>query len=40
MWKIKVDEPAHHNAGPDNAIDAISAEEEERILFGRKDERT
>lgn len=40
MWKIKVDEPTHHNAGPDNAIDALSAEEEERILFGRKDERT
>ncbi|QZD87262.1 CpaF family protein [Qipengyuania psychrotolerans] len=40
MWKIKVDEPAHHNTGSENAIDAISAEEEERILFGRKDERT
>ena len=40
MWKIKVDEPAHHNTESENAIDAISAEEEERILFGRKDERT
>lgn len=40
MWKIKVDEPTHHNTGSEKAIDAISAEEEERILFGRKDERT
>ena len=40
MWKIKVDEPDHHNTGSENAIDALSAEEEERILFGRKDERT
>ena len=40
MWKIKVDTPANEIEEPVHGTDPISAEEEERILFGRKDERT
>ena len=40
MWKVKVDTPANEIEEQVHGTDPISAEEEERILFGRKDERT
>ena len=39
MWKIKLDDGGNEPAIPDNDAEPISAEEEERILFGRQDVR-
>ena len=40
MWKIRVDEAESHANDQTETGEPLSAEEEQRILFGRKDERT
>ncbi|MBY6015516.1 CpaF family protein [Qipengyuania gaetbuli] len=40
MWKIKLDDSQNQDHDPATTSEPISTEEEQRILFGRKDERT
>ncbi|WP_226699890.1 CpaF family protein [Qipengyuania gaetbuli] len=40
MWKIRVDDTPEHDNDQAGSAEPISQEEEQRILFGRKDEHT
>ncbi|MXO52150.1 CpaF family protein [Erythrobacter gaetbuli] len=40
MWKIKLDDSQNQDHDPATTSEPISTEEEQRILFGRKDEKT